>query len=1516
MPSEGERDDDGFDRLAGVLAEARGGVRPTSVELAEVLWLARQMAPAPEPPPTVAETPAEGPSEEPSQAPAPADPPAPPPSPVPPPPDGNRVPLRLPDRPAPAPPPDQPTTPHTRLLAPAPPMLARPLALQRALRPLKRRVPAPYGQELDEEATAHRIARLGARPEWWLPVLRPAAERWLRLRLVYDAGPTMPVWRPLVRELHTALAQSGVFRTVELHRAEADGGVRPGVHPAADGRTVTLLVSDCMGPQWWEGAAGERWYRTLRHWAAHMPLTVVQPLPERLWRDTAMPTTAGLFSAPAPVAPTAALTFTPYSADAAGPGSPLALPVVEPTATWLAHWSALVAAPGAARLPGAAALLPRRPRGTPRDDRARSDVTRLPAEELVLRFRSTASPEAFRLAGHLAVGEPHLPVMRLVQAAVEPRPRPQHLAEVILSGMLTGAADGTPGRYAFRPGVRELLLRTLPRTARSRTTELLSRAGALIDARAGVTAGEFRAVAPRKAGAGEAHRESDPVAMVSERSVRQLSGPEPEGELVAGRYRLLEPFGESGEVWRAADVREKGMSVVVQRFTARGMRKAADFLAAARALADLRHEHVVSVLDYGVDEETGAAHLVTEYLEGGTLRGLVAAYGGWLPADVLLGLTPLLTAALTAAHAGKVSHGALSPSHVVLSERGPVLSRFALPAHNAATRNADLQALGRLVQEMSLGTHLPHPTRSELQAAVNDLLSGSGPLQQRGVTRLTGLGPPDRAPVRFSFLGPLKITHSGRPLATGSPREQALLWMLLRRPGQWIPDDELAAGLWGGQPPGNAHRLLGTYVSRIRNATGTDLLVRSTAGYAVRPDMAEVDALHCEELHRAANASREEGRSAEGLGLVHSALRLWQGDPLDGVPGPAAAADRDRLNRLLRTLRILRAELHLDLGQADEALDHLTALVRAAPAHQEVRHLHMLALSRLGRTDAALESYEDFLAAGGESDPAIHRLHRGLRADLVTPDTASRAYTSVLVELADPEDEDTHRALGGAIARLVDDNGLGARECGLLPRADGYEILVKTEAAAKRLLTAVVERLADVVGELVPGVPRLLVTFWPVRAGRGTTRDRLRRLLDSSGADSVIGVSQELHALLATTAELGLRADSPRPTYWYALLYPPEAALDEGAEHPVHVLRRRPPGPSGPHRVLVYVGPDGSPTLEEPGTPAVRYYEVDLLERSYFVSATPRTWATVRVVDPVEAVRRVRDHPRDRLAACLAEESGRLPSPLDTEKLERRLMRWRMPGYAVRWSVSADTTPRRATARSALAEPLATAEAFLLGFDGTLVDLYPAAGATREAARDLTALIAELRHPDEALEGAALRADVLPRENGVHPMDVLRTFARHPRLARPLGQRLGDIESAALATARPVPGDEPLVNALKRSGRPVSVVSDVAPQVVSRYLESRRFGTDVEAYGRNYNPYHLMPDPDVLERALNVTRLSPRRGVLIGSTHVELAAARSIGLPFVGYSPSAHTRASLMSAGARFTVKSLAEVVAIALRHL
>ncbi|MET8975973.1 SAV_2336 N-terminal domain-related protein [Streptomyces sp. NPDC004539] len=767
-------------RLAALLGAATEGTDgPTPRELAEVLWLAGQLDDASARPQTAAPDPATTPDAPPSPtAPWPdrSDPAVTlPPAPAPP-----RVPLHLP-----TPSPTETRTPvgGRPLRIPVPPMLPHPLTLQRALRPLKRTVPAPRAELLDEAATVDRIARHGGDPAVWLPVLRPARDRWLRLCVVHDTGPTMPVWQPLVRELHTALAQSGIFRTVSLHSLTPDGHAR-GVTAPADGRTAILVLSDCMGPQWRPGPDGERWYRTLRRWSAHVPLAVVQPLPEHLWPPTALPAEPGVFTSPAFAAPAASLTFTPYDPDLAQPSfDAVPLAVLEPSAPWLANWAALLTDPGGARVPGAAAWLT----AAPNVPEEAADIRELTAREIVLRFESTASPEAFRLAGHLSLAAPSVPVMRLVQHAVQEEPRPQHLAEVILSGMLT-TVEGPAGSYAFRPGVRELLQRTLPRTVRGRTSEFLAEIGELIDERAGFAPGAFRA----RGGSGEGDGEA--FATVRGETVDRLGGAA-ETSLLGGRYRVLGRRGPGQRVREAVDTRT-GERVVVHLYPEQPGRLGR-FAQEARALAGVRSPHVVRVLDHGVEGQT--PYLVGEFVEGVTLPELVLGSGPGVSLSVYAALVLDVGKGLDALHAAGLVRGQDGGDGLLLRPDGTVLvSRFALGRESLGKgASGDVVEFHRLTEELANRSPEVHEFRDRYPQQTAELLA-----RARTSDRL-----------QIQMTSPILVTRGSTSRLVHSPESMSVLVKLMHHRGRRVTYDELmrVQPEWN-QSPGRIRELVAELV--------------------------------------------------------------------------------------------------------------------------------------------------------------------------------------------------------------------------------------------------------------------------------------------------------------------------------------------------------------------------------------------------------------------------------------------------------------------------------------------------------------------------------------------------------------------------------------------------------------------------------------------------------------------------------------------------------------------------------
>ncbi|WP_223777957.1 SAV_2336 N-terminal domain-related protein [Streptomyces sp. 135] len=416
------------------------------------------------------------------------------------------------------------------VLVPAPQALRHELAIQRALRPLKQRVPDRHRRTLDERATAERASR-HPRPRPWAPVMVPATDRLLSLALVADTGPAMTVWRPLVRELREAMQRTGAFRDVRVWQLTDLGG-RVGVRsspggPARDpaalvdatGRQVTLVLSDCSGPHWWAGHAAP----ALHLWARRGPTAILQPLPERLWRRTAAPAVPGRAIASRAGAPNTVLRFTPHDGRVRLPAADaLPVPVLELAPEWLADWAGLVTASGDHRRDTAVTYVSCAPAPPGRPLTAEGD---LPITERVLRFQAAASPTAADLAAHVALSVPALPVMRLIQQRVTPGSRPSDLAEILLSGLLE-PVDAERGLYDFVPGARTALLETLPRPESLAVADLLGRLGEEIEARAGSASRAFRAVVEVAQGTGSRGLgpAAQPFALVSEEALGLLRG--------------------------------------------------------------------------------------------------------------------------------------------------------------------------------------------------------------------------------------------------------------------------------------------------------------------------------------------------------------------------------------------------------------------------------------------------------------------------------------------------------------------------------------------------------------------------------------------------------------------------------------------------------------------------------------------------------------------------------------------------------------------------------------------------------------------------------------------------------------------------------------------------------------------------------------------------------------------------------------------------------------------------------
>ena len=325
--------------------------------------------------------------------------------------------------------------------------------LGRSLRPLGRTRLRGDGV-VDEAATVDRIADSGL----VLPVIRPGREKLFDAVVVLDDRASMIVWRQTAIELTRLLARLGIFRDASLLRLGAtqpteeltlrdwkggdwrgwewddsagqttpvDGtGTPPGrkIESLLDpeGHRVVFLLSDGVAEVWRDG----RMHRVLARWGRSMPVVLVQVLGEERWHRTTHGEPRARVTAPEPGVPNRRLTFSNLEVASGA----MAVPIIMPYPRSMERWAQmLMNGEGEAR-----ALVVDEASGEAARP-AKVDGNR-PLPPIEKRF-SWMSGTAQKLACFLAAVPLDPGVMRLVQQVMLPQSRIEHLAEVVLSGLI------------------------------------------------------------------------------------------------------------------------------------------------------------------------------------------------------------------------------------------------------------------------------------------------------------------------------------------------------------------------------------------------------------------------------------------------------------------------------------------------------------------------------------------------------------------------------------------------------------------------------------------------------------------------------------------------------------------------------------------------------------------------------------------------------------------------------------------------------------------------------------------------------------------------------------------------------------------------------------------------------------------------------------------------------------------------------------------------------------------------
>jgi len=145
------------------------------------------------------------------------------------------------------------------------------------------------------------------------------------------------------------------------------------------------------------------------------------------------------------------------------------------------------------------------------------------------------------------------------------------------------------------------------------------------------------------------------------------------GQTLAGKYRIEQLLREDafGKTFRATHVlMEKPVAVkVLNPELVTNAPVMADFQQEAKLLSRLSHPHVLSVTDYGVDEQIGVPFLVMENFDGRTLKDLIQTEGA-LQLQRAVTILSQVSDALSAAHENGLIHGALRSDSILLAGSG------------------------------------------------------------------------------------------------------------------------------------------------------------------------------------------------------------------------------------------------------------------------------------------------------------------------------------------------------------------------------------------------------------------------------------------------------------------------------------------------------------------------------------------------------------------------------------------------------------------------------------------------------------------------------------------------------------------------------------------------------------------------------------------------------------------------------------------------------------------------------